>query len=88
MYLPCVYLMERKYLNSSAEKIVTHSRKEPTPMNDPKPNIFYEELRAEEYIAERKRLTDDKLSRKEALVTLAIVLFIILGGIILFVTLH
>jgi hypothetical protein len=88
MYLPCVYIIDRKYLNSSAEKTETHSRKEPTPMNDPKPNIFYEELRAEEYIVERKRLTDDKLSRGAALVVLAIVLIIVIGGIILFLALH
>ena len=57
-------------------------------MNDPKPNIFYEELRAEEYIAERKRLTDAKPSRGAALVALTIVLIIVIGGIILFLALH
>jgi hypothetical protein len=57
-------------------------------MNTPKPNLFYEELKAEEYIAERKRLTDEKLPRGEALVALAIVLIIVIGGIILFLTLH
>ena len=57
-------------------------------MNDPKPNIFYEELRADEYIAERKRLTDDKPSRGAALVALTIILIIMIGGIILFLALH
>jgi len=58
------------------------------------PNMFYEEQRAEEAIAERARLIDDKPSRGQALddkpssgqalIALAIVLIIILGGIILF----
>jgi hypothetical protein len=58
-----------------------------TPMGESKPNIFFEERRAEEAIAEKARLTDDKPSRRQALIALAII-FIVLAGIVLFIMLR
>ncbi len=56
-------------------------------MMGPYGNQLYEIQRIEEDLAEKRGLTDDKPSRVQALVILAIVLFV-LAGIILFVILR
>ena len=57
-------------------------------MSDYKTNMFFEEQRAKEALAERARLTDDKPSRKQALIALALILLIVLAGIVLFLLLR
>ncbi len=76
-----------KYLNGSVENSEIHARKEITFMMGPYGNQLYEIQRIEEDLAEKRGLTDDKPSRVQALVILAIVLFV-LAGIILFVILR
>jgi hypothetical protein len=83
-----VYVIERKWLNVSTENAETLLQRDTIMMAvPPPPNPYLNEARMRERIAERDQ-SIQKFSRKSALIGIAIVLIVVIGGLILLYTLH